>query len=186
MKKALVDLLNKELTYVGDEEFPVHKHFKWFDVPDEATDAWVFDPEQFVVVAPNPEPELTLGQTHANRLDELKIKRDQVIGAGIVLGGAEITTDNLTQQRLAAARIVAKEALDNSEEYSVDWKAANGWLVLDAAQIVAIADAVRAHVQACFTNEKNHFIALGDLLSAEDKQGIIAYDITTGWPSNNG
>jgi hypothetical protein len=38
--------------------------------------------------------------------------------------------------------------------YSVRWKARNGWFQLDSATLIAIADAVRAHVQACFDKEK--------------------------------
>jgi hypothetical protein len=39
-------------------------------------------------------------------------------------------------------------------DYVVNWKAKNGWFQIDAATLTAIADAVRAHVQACFDKEK--------------------------------
>jgi len=50
---------------------------------------------------------------------------------------------------------------------------------IDRTAILAISQAVAAHVQACFSNEKVHSEAISALATKEE---IEAYDITTGWP----
>jgi hypothetical protein len=45
-------------------------------------------------------------------------------------------------------------AAQNNPQYKANWKAKNGWAVLDTATILAVADAVRTHVQACFDKEE--------------------------------
>jgi hypothetical protein len=37
--------------------------------------------------------------------------------------------------------------------YTCRWKGIDGFVTLNATQIIAIADAVRAHVQSCFDHE---------------------------------
>ena len=91
-------------------------------------------------------------------LDKLKAeKRAKIAEArwraetgGITLNGTEIATDRESQALLTGAVLKAKD----DPAYSVRWKARNGWVGLDAAKIIAIADAVRDHVQACFDKEE--------------------------------
>lgn len=70
---------------------------------------------------------------------------------GITVGGTEIQTDRVSRGNLTAAYIKAKE----DANYSLKWKTENGFVDLTAAQIISIADAVEAHVQACFVAEAN-------------------------------
>lgn len=69
---------------------------------------------------------------------------------GITLNGVDVATDRESQALLTAAVLKAQD----DPNYMVNWKARNGWFQLDAATLIAIADAVRAHVQSCFDKEK--------------------------------
>jgi len=88
--------------------------------------------------------------TREEALSALKARRDEAMCAGIEVNGVPVQTDDLSQQRLTAAALAAQ--LD--PESTVRWKTAGGaFVVLSAAQIVAIALAVRSHVQRCFDRE---------------------------------
>jgi hypothetical protein len=89
------------------------------------------------------------------------------------IGG--FSTDRESQALLTGAALAA--TLDAN--YTVEWKGSNGWVTLTAAQLLASAQAVRAHVQACFSNERVHATAIEALT---DVQAAIDYDFTTGWP----
>lgn len=84
------------------------------------------------------------------KLAEIADKRWQAETGGITINGVEIATDRESQSLLTAAVLKVKD----DPSYTVNWKAKNGWFVLDAATILAVADAVRSHVQACFDREK--------------------------------
>jgi hypothetical protein len=90
-------------------------------------------------------------------------------------GVTGFSTDRESQSLITGAALAA--TLDPA--YTVDWKGAEGWVTLNATQLLAAAQAVRAHVQACFSNEKAHALAIEALT---DVQSLIDYDFTTGWP----
>ena len=81
----------------------------------------------------------------------LKIKqcRDQKLYSGLTVGGVSIASDNVTQSRLIAAMITAKEDPD----YTINWKTDDGFVLLDADTIITIATAMREHTQKCFDVE---------------------------------
>jgi len=91
-------------------------------------------------------------------------------------GVAGIRTDRESQALLTGAALAA--SLD--PDYEVDWKGEAGWTTLNAVQLLGAAQAVRGHVQACFSNERAHAeaIALLDTIEA-----IEAYDLSSGWPA---
>jgi hypothetical protein len=98
-------------------------------------------------------------KTEQEKLEELKQTKLQEIAyerwkeetGGITLpDGTVVKTDRESQALLTAAVLKAQDDPD----YVVNWKAKNGWIQIDAATLTAIADAVRAHVQACFDKEK--------------------------------
>lgn len=70
---------------------------------------------------------------------------------GIVLDGFRVATDDRSQAKIAGAALKAMQ----DPSYSCWWKGESGWALLDASTILAIADAVRAHVQACFDRERS-------------------------------
>ena len=60
-----------------------------------------------------------------------------------------IRTDRESQGLITGAALKAIQ--DNT--YTCKWKGIDGFVTLNATQIIAVADAVRAHVQSCFDRE---------------------------------
>lgn len=70
---------------------------------------------------------------------------------GINVGGANIATDDRSKLMIVGAATAAQ--LD--PEWTTNWKLADGSFVpVNAAQILAIAQAVSSHVSACFSIEQ--------------------------------
>ena len=102
--------------------------------------------------------------------DKIKSRRNQAISSGITVSGVPIATDDLSQSRIMGAALAA--SLDPAT--TVKWRGAGGtFATLDAATIITIAQATRAHVQACFDREAE----LQASLTAGE-----AYDLNEGWP----
>lgn len=68
---------------------------------------------------------------------------------GIEVGGMAIATDDRSKLMLSGARIAAMA----DPSFITRWKTPNGWVDLTAVQIIAISDAVQAHVAECFALE---------------------------------
>jgi hypothetical protein len=81
--------------------------------------------------------------------DHLTIYRYAKETGGLNVNGVAIQTDRESRASLIAARILAKE----NAGYTVKWKTEGGFVTLNAAQAIAIADAVGAHVQKCYAAE---------------------------------
>lgn len=93
---------------------------------------------------------------------------------GIIVQDILVDTGRDSQGLIAGACLAA--VLD--PEYSVNWKCSGGiFLQLTAQQIIGVATAVRAHVQACFDREHVLVLAIEDGTFTEDM-------LTEGWPSN--
>lgn len=90
-------------------------------------------------------------QAKDRKLAEIAAWRyDQEVG-GVNFGGMRIRTDRESQATITSAYISLSQGLATS----IDFKAEGGkWITLALAQIAPIAQAVVAHVQACFTAEK--------------------------------
>ena len=131
--------------------------------------------EEGVPISDPPEPERMSEADFAALLvdrskDAIKARRNQAINSGITVAGVPVATDDLSQSRVGSAALAA--TIDASTK--VKWKGSDGGFVtLDAPTIIAIAQAVRAHVQACFDRE-------AELLTSLDADD--PYDIDAGWP----
>lgn len=113
----------------------------------------------------------------AEKLEALRLRRNVARDGGILVSGTLIPTDKETRAVLTATRL--KTITD--DPFSVpDWKVDNGvFATLSQAQIIAISNAVAAHVQACFTRER----VLTDLINAATTTTALdAIDLDTGWP----
>jgi len=103
--------------------------------------------------------------------DRLAARRWEVETGGIALpDGTAVRTDEKTQTRLIAARVQA-EAGSLTE---LRWKMGDGFVTLTAAQITAIADAVAAHVAACFAAED---AVDAQIAAAETIEELAAIDV---------
>ncbi len=121
----------------------------------------------------------TLEEAKVSKRAELAAYRYAKETGGFVWAGQTILTDDRSKTLLAGARTAADAALANSETYEINWKSSGGWVVLSAAMIVALSNAVREFVQACFDAEKAHDEAIEGLTLIGS---VEAYDVTTGWP----
>lgn len=93
---------------------------------------------------------------------------------GIVVQDILVDTGRDSQGLIAGACLAA--VLDPN--YSVNWKCSGGLFIqLTAQQIIGVATAVRAHVQACFDREHQ-------LLTLIDAGTYTEDMLTQGWPSN--
>lgn len=99
--------------------------------------------------------------------------------AGIVVGGAPIRTDRESQSVLTGAYVQAT----GNPDFAVRWKVGAGQFVtLNAATIIAIGDAVTAHVQACFDHEDQLTTAILTAFGAGDRAALESFDLEAGWP----
>ena len=69
--------------------------------------------------------------------------------AGVTINGVSIKTDRESQGLITGAALKAMQ----DSTYVCRWKGIDGFVTLNATQIIAIADAVRQHVQSCFDHE---------------------------------
>lgn len=175
MKKALI--FEGSVVDVVTEVFPVSTAMHWVDAPDDAEIGWV---EVNGLLSPPVVPTLTLQEAKARKLSELSALRYQREIAGVVWGEQSISTDDRAKTLLAGARTAADAALSQGQPYEINWKIAGGWVVIDAATIVALSDLVRGFVQACFDTEKFHYYEIMTLPTVSE---VMEYDLTTGWPA---
>jgi hypothetical protein len=83
------------------------------------------------------------------KLSEIAAARWNTEVGGVVVNGLTIDTSRESQGMITGAALTA--TLD--EAYTCQWKTATGFVVLTAEQIIAVAQAVREHVQTCFDRE---------------------------------
>lgn len=108
----------------------------------------------------------------AARRASIASKRYDVETSGIVFNGIQIDTGRDSQGMIAGAALGA--VLDPA--YVCRWKTPSGSVTLDSDQLKAVAQAVRAHVQACFDREF-------ELIDHFD-QGTFTEDmLDDGWPN---
>jgi hypothetical protein len=138
---------------------------------------WILVPGEKPVWPPIP-PEPTLEQLKEESLQTLAERRWAAEEAGTSLNGTTILTDRQTQAKLTAAYVKASQG----DSYVIEsWKFAPGvFITLNAQMIIAIADAVEAHVQACFHNEA---VLSNQIVSAQTKEELLQVNINEGWPT---
>ena len=91
--------------------------------------------------------------------------------SGTTFGGMPIDTDDRSKLLINGAALRA----DRSADYVLRWKTSQGFVDLSAAQVLAVAAAVSAHVQLCFDREDV-------LLGAVADGSITAEMLEEGWP----
>lgn len=98
------------------------------------------------IAARQAEESAAIASMVAAHLPNYRFKKEN---GGINVNGTPVQTDRETRASLLGARTIAKE----DANYTVTWKTDNGFAVLNAVQIIAIADAVASHVRKCFVAE---------------------------------
>lgn len=134
----------------------------------ECPDGWV------VMQSERPTPEHVAQDDGSWFIDygpRIAARRYQAEIAGITINGMRIETDDRAKLLINGAAVEAMLDAD----YVMQWKTSEGFIELTGAQVIGIARAVRAHVQACFDREAE--------LLAELEAGTLTDDmLEQGWP----
>jgi len=138
------------------------------DVYDEVMAVWGENPT--VPDEPLP-PEPTLDELKTQKKSAIAAARYEAETAGTTVNGVLIDTGRDSQALITGAALAA--VIDSS--YSLNWKTENGFIHLTAPEIIAVAQAVRAHVQTCFDRE-GELVALVD--AAQTAEELDAIDMT--------
>jgi hypothetical protein len=138
--------------------------------------------EQFLLGGGVPEPAVrarTLEECRQELRDASTAHRWSVETGGIELNGVRVGTRLDDQNRLSG--VLSAISLGGLE--AVDFKAQSGWVQLTAPELQGIALAISQHVQACFSAERAHHEAIGEI---ESMEAADAYDVSQGWPETGG
>jgi hypothetical protein len=137
----------------GNRTSPINSEREIWDYVSPFWPSWLFDGDTFAQPA--------LGAYMPAQLSAYaaSVRYDKEV-AGITVGGVHIDTDRESQGLIDRAY----SAVQRNPSFTTRWKGANGTfgLVLNAASIIAVGDAVAAHVAACFAKEAE----LGDAIAA--------------------
>lgn len=143
---------------------------EWCNSQPHAT---IVDRGDYYEVVDKTPPTPTFDELKAQKRAEIAAARYEREIAGVTVNGIPIDTGRDSQALITGAALAAM--LD--ENYSLNWKTENGFIHLTAPEIIAVAQAVRAHVQACFDRE-GELAALVD--AAETKEDLD--EIIISWP----
>ncbi|WP_324009742.1 DUF4376 domain-containing protein [Aeromonas dhakensis] len=117
-----------------------------------------------------------LVRTKTSLLAEVAAKRWQVETGGIIIAGHPIATDRESQAQLTSAYTSLKGGMIAD----TPWKAADGsFTLVTLTDLEPIAQAVGAHVRACFAAEQEHNESIKALQTQDE---LDTYNINTGWP----
>jgi len=117
-----------------------------------------------VVISDAPD-EIVLQDARERKRAEIAAARWAEETAGI----DSIKTDRESQALITGAALKAMQ----DSTYSCRWKTESGFVELTAPQILAIADAVRAHVQACFDREAELLALVEAATTPEEVEAIL-------------
>lgn len=98
-------------------------------------------------------------------------RRYEAETGGIIVNGMAIDTGRDSQALITGARLAGMD----DPSYVCNWKTPDGFIQLDADTVKAVANTVRAHVQACFDRE-------AALLSMVEDGSYTEAALEEGWP----
>lgn len=134
----------------------------------EVQEGWLWDGEVFRPPQGSDPAEQALEEVKTAKLAELAEARWREETGGLTLpDGTIIKTDRESQALLTGAAFSA--TLDPGT--GIEWKGVNGWVTLTPAQVLEIAAAVRAHVQAAFSREKT---LAGQVIACNEIEAVRA------------
>lgn len=148
-------------------------------IPDDPANSDRRAYEQWVANgnAPTPLPIPTLEEMKTQKRAALADRRWRAEGAGVTVGDIRMQTTRDAWTPLAR---LYQRALADPQFACPAWKLGDGEFVsIDNAKLVAIGDAVEAHVQSCFVREKEIAALIAD---AADATALAAIDLESGWP----
>jgi hypothetical protein len=129
-------------------------------------------PEDTIIGNAIMEPGDDLKIAKAKKLAEIAAERWKAEVGGVAGEGLAIDTSRESQALITGAALAA--TLDPN--YICQWKTSSGFVTLDAATVLTVAQAVRAHVQGCFDREAELSAAVEAAGTAAEMEAI-AWDI---------
>ena len=121
----------------------------------------------------NPDPEsMTLDDLKQRKKAEIASARYEYEISGITFHDVHITTDREDQAMITATALSA--VLDQT--YTTVWKGADGYLTLNASEILEMARAVADHVESAFAEEKR-LVELIDSATTEEELSSITWTL---------
>lgn len=134
----------RELLDIGDDAdiaAMFHPSMTWIACNSDVEPGWTYDAGTFTPPPPPAPP--TKDDLIAYAADARWRKE---VG-GIAVSGVPVATDDRSKQMIIGARLAA----DADPDWTSQWVGADGAIYsIDAATIIAISNAVQAHVNACF------------------------------------
>ena len=137
------------------------------EVWDKKPNAY-YTPEEWARLHPAPKP--TFDELKSQKLVDIALARYEAEISGITVNGVVFDTGRDSQALITGAALAA--ILD--ENYSLNWKTVTGFIHLTAPEIIAVAQAVRSHVQSCFDHE-GELVALIDAAQTKDELNAIKW-----------
>ena len=159
---TLLSCLVKGIHDVPDDALPLSEAL-FLRITQELDGVWTLVDGEVVKM---PLPEVAPDYTKIVAAE--RFRRESV---GVEVDGMQIETSRDSQALIASTGLSA--ILD--PEYRCNFKTLNGFVEIGAEQILAIAKAVRSHVQACFDREL-------DLLRALEARTYKDEMLAEGWP----
>ena len=111
-------------------------------------------------------PKIPFSTAKENKYTEIAAARYNAEIAGI----NGIRTDRESQGLITGAALKAMQ----DSTYTCKWKGIDGFVELTAPQIIAVADAVRQHVQSCFDHEAE-LLPLIEAATTEAELNLITW-----------
>ena len=111
---------------------------------------------------------MTLDEAKAAKKAEIAAARYAAEIAGVTVGGFTVRTDRESQALITGAALKASQ----DATYTCRWKTESGFVTLDSATIIAVADAVRTHVQGCFDAEYAKCVLIDAAQTVEDVEAV--------------
>ena len=127
-------------------------------------------PEEIAYVQPDPPVPPTLDELKRQKRDSIAAARYEQETGGVTVAGVAIRTDRESQALITGAALKAMQDAD----YVCRWKTVDGFVELNALQILGVADAVREHVQSCFDREAELLVVIAAAKTPEDLE-LIAW-----------
>jgi len=170
----------KNFNFLSNEELKTHGWYPVIEVNSQYDPRYQtrsksqldFDGEQ--ITATYVVTDIPIETVREKKIKELAQKRWEVETSGIDLGDSTILTDRESQAQISSAYAAAKNGLLTS----LNFKSANGWIVLTSEQMIYIGEAVYTHVQNCFNKEKEHY---DNIMNLQTSLEIVEYNIEEGW-----
>jgi hypothetical protein len=122
-----------------------------------------------LVLSGEHEPTFDLAAAKETKKQELASARYNSEISGIEINGMQILTDFNTQSKITAAYLMAY----TEPTYTINWKTANGFVTLNAQQIMAIGTAIRNHVQYQFDKEMELLEQAENATTIEELNSIV-------------